>query len=249
MRKKIVAGNHKMNLNKRDLVNLIDEIKDFSFDGGNKELIIFPSTLLLDAATSATSISLKIGAQNAHYESNGAFTGEVSFEQAKELGLSHVLIGHSERRELFNENNQIIKSKIDKALKVDLTPIFCCGEPLDVRESNTQKEYVINQLKESVFHLDAQAFSKLILAYEPIWAIGTGKTANSAQAEEMHRDIRDAIAAKYNQEVADMCTILYGGSCKPSNAEELFNCENVDGGLIGGASLKAEDFKAIAQAL
>lgn len=249
MRKKIVAGNHKMNLGKAEVFKLMNQINSFSFNEEHKELMVFPSTILLDAALSLKGDTVKVGAQNAHFEKNGAYTGEVSFEQLKDLGLTHVLIGHSERRELFNEDNQTVKAKIDKALNTDLLPIFCCGEPLEVRESAKQKEYVIQQLKESVFHLSEEKFLKVVIAYEPIWAIGTGKTANASQAEEMHKDIRAAVAKNYSAEVADNTSILYGGSCKPANAKELFSCANVDGGLIGGAALNASDFIEIAKAL
>lgn len=249
MRKKIVAGNHKMNLNKADFLGLINELNSFSFSEVEKEMIVFPSALLLDVAVSSKGDGIKIGAQNAHYENNGAFTGEISFEQLKSLDLTHVLVGHSERRQLFSENNQTVKAKVDKAIQTELIPIFCCGEPLEVREKNTQKEFVIQQLKESVFHLSIEDFSKIIIAYEPIWAIGTGKTANALQAEEMHKDIRKAIEDNYSKEVAENTSILYGGSCKPANAKELFSCSNVDGGLIGGAALVASDFIEIAKAL
>jgi triosephosphate isomerase len=249
MRKKIVAGNHKMNLDKNGVIELMNEINSFSFNEEHKELMVFPSSLFLDAVVAVKRKEVKVGAQNAHYEKNGAFTGEVSFEQLKNLGLTHVLIGHSERREIFGENNQTIKAKIDKAIEVGLQPIFCCGEPLQIRENKNQKEFVIQQLKESVFHLSEEAFEKVIIAYEPIWAIGTGKTANAEQAEEMHKDIRASVALNYSEKIANNTSILYGGSCKPQNAKELFACNNVDGGLIGGAALNAVDFIEIAKAL
>ena len=160
----------------------------------------------------------------------------------KSAGCDYVVLGHSERREYFNETNEMLKTKVDLALATGLKPIFCCGETLETREAGDHFEFVCNQLTESIFHLDAEAFSGLVIAYEPIWAIGTGVTASSDQAQEMHAAIRKHIAEKYSQEVADEMSILYGGSCKPSNAQELFACPDVDGGLIGGASLKSRDF-------
>ena len=163
----------------------------------------------------------------------------------KSTGVNYVILGHSERREYFNETNEQLAAKLDLALANNLTPIFCCGEPLEIREADTQYDYVKKQLTESLFHLSAEDFAKISIAYEPIWAIGTGKTASSAQAQEMHAELRCHLASKFGQNAADACPILYGGSCKPSNAKEIFEGADVDGGLIGGASLNADDFLAI----
>jgi triosephosphate isomerase len=180
---------------------------------------------------------------------NGAFTGEVSAEMLKSIGINYVLIGHSERREYYHETNEILKKKVDLAFEYDVTPIFCCGEPLSVREEGTQNEYVAHQLKESLFHLDAEKMKHFIIAYEPIWAIGTGKTATSEQAQEMHLHIRNVIASAYGNEIAETVSILYGGSVKAANALEIFGKADVDGGLVGGASLIASEFTAIMKSL
>ncbi len=185
---------------------------------------------------------VSLGAQNCNENDSGAYTGEVSVEMLKSVGVEYVLVGHSERREYYKESDKLLTSKVDKALEADLIPIFCCGESLDIRESGTQKEFVCEQIKKSLFHLNENEFGKIVIAYEPIWAIGTGKTASSEQAQEMHASIRNYIAGQYGLQIADDCSILYGGSAKPSNARELFACPDVDGGLIGGASLKSRDF-------
>lgn len=250
MRRKIVAGNYKMNLNPAEVAELLDGITDYHFIEENKEMKVYPPFIYLSEALSKLGKSpITVGAQNGYFEAKGAFTGEVSMAQLKAFEVESVLVGHSERREIFGEDNSIIKQKVDAALAEGLEVIFCCGEPLEVREAGTQKDFVIQQLEESLFHLSEEALKNVVIAYEPIWAIGTGKTASSAQAEEMHKDIRAALAAKYNAEVAEATSILYGGSVKPDNAAELFACENVDGGLVGGACLKAADFIAIANAL
>ena len=189
---------------------------------------------------SASKVS--ISAQNCHHLESGAYTGEVSASMLKSIDCKYVIIGHSERREYFNETNEQLAQKVDLALKNGLTPIFCCGESLDIRESGKHEEFVNNQLTESLFHLSEKDFSKIVIAYEPIWAIGTGVTASSDQAQDIHKSIRNHIASKYGSQIADETSILYGGSCKPSNAQELFACPDVDGGLIGGASLKSRDF-------
>ncbi len=190
--------------------------------------------------------NLKLGAQNCHQEAAGAYTGEVSTAMLQSVGVEFVILGHSERREYFGETDELIAKKIDAALKAGLRPIYCCGEKLEVRESNGHLDLVAEQIKTALFHLSPADFEKVVIAYEPVWAIGTGKTATSAQAQEMHAHIRSLITAKYGQEKSEFTTILYGGSCNPSNAKELFSQPDVDGGLIGGASLKAEDFVAIA---
>lgn len=249
MRKKTVAGNWKMNLNKDEAIKLFGEIEVRSEDVQDEvNIMVFPPFVYLDAIMNAKSSNSRIliGAQNFHPADKGAYTGEVSITQLKDIGVDAVLIGHSERREHFGEANEFLKQKVDAAISTGLIPVFCCGEPLNVRESGTQNEYVQQQLEESLFHLSVTDFSKVVIAYEPIWAIGTGKTASKEQAEEMHKFIRSLVLLKYRQATADLATILYGGSCNPANAKELFSMPNVDGGLIGGASLKAQDFLEIA---
>lgn len=250
MRRKIVAGNYKMNLNPDELSELLDGITDYHFIEEGKEMKVFPPFIYLSEALSKLGKSpITVGAQNAYFEAKGAFTGEISMAQLKAFEVEAVLVGHSERREIFNEGNEVVKRKVDAALSEGLEVIFCCGEPLNVREDGKQKEFVIKQLEESLFHLKAEQLEKVVIAYEPIWAIGTGKTASSQQAEEMHKDIRAAVAKKYTEKVADSISILYGGSVKPDNAKELFACANVDGALVGGACLKANDFISIANEL
>lgn len=246
MRKRIVAGNWKMNLDWSEAKALANSIKELEID--QTEVIIFPSSLYLTALALENDSNIKIGAQNAYPKPSGAFTGEQSFSQLKAIGVTHVLIGHSERREYFAESNAFLKEKVDACLELGLTPIFCCGEALAIRENKEEKSFVTNQIKESLFHLSAEEFSKCVLAYEPIWAIGTGLTASSEQAEEMHQCIREFVADKYGKQVAESISILYGGSCNEKNAKELFACENVDGGLIGGAALKSASFSQIIQA-
>jgi triosephosphate isomerase len=243
MRKKIVAGNWKMNLTKEEAIQLYKEINEFSAE--NVDLIAFPPALFVHSLTTHQK-NVALGFQNFHPEEKGAFTGEISISQVQDSVAKYVLIGHSERRMYFNEDNSFLKEKVDSALNHGITPIFCCGEPLEIREANGQDFYVKQQLEQSIFHLSEEDFSKLVIAYEPIWAIGTGKTASSQQAEAMHKAIRYFIAQRYNEELAQKISILYGGSCNASNAKELFACENVDGGLIGGAALKSNDFLTIA---
>jgi triosephosphate isomerase len=190
-----------------------------------------------------------ISAQNCSNKKSGAFTGEVSAIMLDSIGIRYCVIGHSERREYFHEDNAILAEKINICLSNNITPIFCCGEALNIREEGTQNAFVEEQLKESLFHLSPEEINKLVIAYEPIWAIGTGKTASSAQAQEMHAHVRSALAGKYGKDVADGISILYGGSVKASNAVELFSCPDVDGGLVGGASLNASEFIQIIEAL
>ncbi len=188
-------------------------------------------------------------AQNCHHKTAGAYTGEVSVEMLQSIGVNYCVIGHSERREYNGETNAMLAEKVNLCLETGITPIFCCGEPLDIRESGTQNEFVAAQLKESLFHLPAERIKELVIAYEPIWAIGTGKTASTEQAQEIHRFLRSVLAEKYGEELANEIPILYGGSVKAGNAAELFACPDVDGGLVGGASLVAGDFIAIIKAL
>lgn len=244
MRQKIVAGNWKMNLTKSESIALLKEINTGN-QAENVLTIVFPPAVYLNALSELDS-ECALGAQNFHPAEKGAFTGENSVTQVQDAGATYVLVGHSERRMYFNEDADFLKDKVDAALAHGLNVIFCCGEPLSIRELENQNDFVLKQLEESVFHLPASMFKKLVIAYEPIWAIGTGKTASTAQAESMHAAIRKMITTKYDQEIANQVSILYGGSCNGSNANELFACENVDGGLIGGASLKTADFLTIA---
>jgi len=189
--------------------------------------------------------NLEVAAQNCHQAESGAYTGEISVSMIKSVGAKYVILGHSERREYFKEGHELLAAKVNTVLGKRLIPIFCCGEPLAIREAGTHVAHVKKQLEESLFHLKSKAFSKIIIAYEPIWAIGTGVTASPQQAQEMHKAIRALLADKYGATIADGTTILYGGSVKPANAKELFGQADVDGGLVGGASLKAADFLQI----
>lgn len=248
MRKKILAANWKMNLLHDEAINLITafsnekELNDESIN-----VIVFPPSIYIRELAQMSSI--RIGAQNFYFEEKGAFTGEVAIPQLKSICASSLLIGHSERRQLFNEDNLLLKNKVNAAIAHNIHFIFCCGEALEIRDANTHVDFVVNQLKESLFHLSADDIHKCAIAYEPIWAIGTGRTASTEQAEEMHAAIRKSISEKYSSEVAESISILYGGSCNEKNAKELFACPNVDGGLIGGASLKSETFNKIASEL
>jgi triosephosphate isomerase len=252
MRKKIVAGNWKMNLDYNEGLRVFSEVINMIKDEvtGNQETIVCSPFIhlhsLVQLAKGYTKVSL--GAQNAHQAEAGAYTGEISARQIKSVGAAYVILGHSERRQYFGETNELLAKKTDTALANDLKPIFCIGETLQQREANQHFEVIKGQLAEGVFHLTETQFSKLVLAYEPVWAIGTGVTASSAQAQEIHAFIRKEIAAKYNQAVADATTILYGGSCNPKNASDLFAQADIDGGLIGGASLKSRDFVDIIKA-
>jgi len=190
-----------------------------------------------------------MSAQNCSEHESGAYTGEVSAAMIKSLGVPYVILGHSERRQYFGEDGKLLAKKVDVAHKHGLIPIFCCGEPLEVREANGHEALVKKQIEESLFHLDANGLQKTVIAYEPVWAIGTGRTATSQQAQEMHAVIRQHLASKYGQGVADGITILYGGSVNAANAKELFSCPDVDGGLVGGASLKSREFTEIVKAI
>ena len=250
MRKKIVAGNWKMNMNLQDGVALAKEINEaLVADKPNCGVIICtPFIHLASVAQVLDPAVVGLGAENCADKAKGAYTGEVSAEMVKSTGAQYVILGHSERRQYYGETAEILKEKVELALANGLKVIFCCGETLEEREANKQNEVVKAELEGSVFHLSADAWKNIILAYEPIWAIGTGKTATSDQAEEMLAYIRSIVAEKYGNEAAEDTTILYGGSCKASNAPELFAKPNIDGGLIGGASLKAADFKGIIDA-
>ncbi len=252
MRKKIVAGNWKMNMDLTEGAELVNEIfKGLPVLSEDKQVVIAPPYLHLTQTASQLTgmIDVQLGAQNCHSEASGAYTGEVSASMLKSAEVAYVIIGHSERREYFKEDSTTLGKKVNQVLSNDMKVIFCCGEPLDIRDAGTQNTYVEGQIKEGLFHLPESQLANVVLAYEPIWAIGTGRTATSAQAQDMHAHIRSVIAAQYGGDAAANMTILYGGSCKPSNAAELFACTDVDGGLIGGASLKAADFLGIIEAM
>lgn len=250
MRKKIVAGNWKMNQTLQEGIALAKEINDnLVANKPNCDVVICtPFIHLAKVADVLDASVVGLGAENCADKEKGAYTGEVSAAMVKSTGAQYVILGHSERRQYYNESNEVLKEKVDLALANGLKVIFCCGETLEEREAEKQNEVVKAELEGSVFHLSADAWKNIILAYEPIWAIGTGKTATSDQAEEMLAYIRSIVAEKYGQEAADDTSILYGGSCNAKNAGELFSKPNIDGGLIGGASLKAADFQGIIDA-
>ena len=250
MRKKIVAGNWKMNKNLQEGIALATELNDIlKVDKPNCDVVICtPFIHLASVAGIIDQSVIGLGAENCADKASGAYTGEVSAEMVKSTGAGYVILGHSERRAYYGETAEILKEKINLALANGLKVIFCISEVLEERESGKQNEVVEAQLAGSLFDLTAEQFANIILAYEPVWAIGTGKTATAEQAEEMHAFIRGVIAGKFGAEAAENVSILYGGSCKPSNAKEIFSKENVDGGLIGGAALKAADFKGIIDA-
>jgi len=249
MRQKIVAGNWKMNKTLEEANILASELKGMVADevkGDAKIIFCVPFPYLLPIKNLLGSgARISLGAQNCSEHESGAYTGEVSASMLKSIGIPYVILGHSERRQYFGEDGKLLAKKIDISLKHGLTPIFCCGEPLDVRESNGHEALVKKQVEESLFHLDQTAIQKIVIAYEPVWAIGTGKTATSQQAQDMHEVIRKHLAGKYGQSVANEISILYGGSVNAANAKELFACPDVDGGLVGGASLKSREFTEV----
>jgi len=252
MRKKIVAGNWKMNKNLSDGIELAKEIDIKAAEINPKCGIILapPFIHLAEAVKNVNPAKIKIAAQNCANKASGAYTGEVSAAMIKSTGATHVIIGHSERRAYYGETNAILKEKVDIALENNLIPIFCIGEILSEREAKIHFNILKTQIEEALFHLSKEDFSKIVLAYEPVWAIGTGVTATPEQAQEMHEFIRkNVLKNKYGEEIAEDITILYGGSCNPANAKELFSNPDVDGGLIGGASLKTDDFLAIINAV
>ena len=250
MRKNIVAGNWKMNTTLPEGVKLAEEVNAAVAEAkpACDVIICVPFTHLAPIAGVIDSNVLGLGAENCADHASGAYTGEVSAPMVASTGAKYVILGHSERRQYYHEDSKILREKLGLALANGLTPIFCIGEVLEERENGTYNEVVKRQIEEALFELSAEDFSKLILAYEAVWAIGTGKTATPDQAEDMHAHIRATIAAKYGNEVAENTSILYGGSCKPSNAAELFAKKDIDGGLIGGASLKCADFMGIVKA-
>ena len=251
MRKKIVAGNWKMNETATEAEVLVNEIisllKSNPITNPACSVIIAPPFIALTKVSALIKAlpNVFLAAQNCHSKAKGAYTGEISAEMLKDIGCQYVIIGHSERRSYFGEKDDFLAEKIDILLINQLNPIFCCGELLPERQSGKQNEIVFNQIKNGLFHLTKEAFSKIIIAYEPVWAIGTGVTASPEQAQEMHAYIRQLVSEKYGPETANETSILYGGSCNAKNASELFGKPDVDGGLIGGASLIAEDFVSI----
>jgi triosephosphate isomerase (TIM) len=252
MRKQIAAANWKMNCTYQQAESLLDDILNNQISLRKYQQVIFavPYPYLIMANSEvAEEDNYFVAAQNCYTKQSGAYTGEVSAEMLQSIGIHHCIIGHSERREFFNESNAMLAEKVNICLENEITPIFCCGESLSIRDTGEQNDYVENQLKESLFHLSEVDIQRLIVAYEPIWAIGTGKTATTAQAQEMHAHLRSVLERKYGSLVAENISILYGGSVKAGNASELFTCPDVDGGLVGGASLIAADFISIIKSL
>lgn len=252
MRKLIVAGNWKMNCTLPEGKKLASEVIHMVQDEVNNdaEVVLIPPFIHLSGIFSLIGSSNKIflGAQNCHQNQSGAYTGEVSASMLVSVGATYVILGHSERREYFEETDELLAEKVSFALENNLTPIFCCGERLEVREAGDHESLVGTQVEKALFGLSEDQIKKVVIAYEPVWAIGTGKTASAEQAQEMHAFIRKQIAKKYSDQVADSISILYGGSVKPENAKEIFSQPDVDGGLIGGASLKSRDFTNIIKA-
>lgn len=247
MRKITVAANWKMNKDLQEGYGFVQQL-NAKVESPKCDIVLnVPYIHLAGVSDLLKGSAIAVGAQNIHQESHGAFTGEISGAMIKSVGASHVIVGHSERRSFFGETDEVVMKKVKAALEKGLIPIFCCGEPLEIRDGAEHIAYVHSQLAHSIFQLPEEELRKIVIAYEPIWAIGTGRTATSEQAQEMHAAIRELIRTKFNTEIADQTSILYGGSCKPSNAEELFSLPDVDGGLIGGASLEVDDFFALIQ--
>lgn len=252
MRKQFAAANWKMNLSFQVAEKLLDDILDAKIGLADHQRVIFavPYPYLTMTRSEVSDMdNYHVAAQNCHHKKSGAFTGEISAEMLQSLGIEFCVVGHSERREYFNEDNKMIAEKIDRCFESNIIPIFCCGEPLNVREKSGQNDYVAKQFEDSLFHLDKKKIQDLVIAYEPIWAIGTGKTATADQAQEMHAHLRSILSKKFGDEVADEVSILYGGSVKGANAAELFALPDVDGGLVGGASLMASEFIEIINSL
>ncbi len=246
MRTKIVAGNWKMHKNAEETEDLLNDLIDKLPNDVEARVIVAPTFVNLSSAVEHLQFTnIGVAAQNMHQSEAGAFTGEISADMLKSIGVNIVILGHSERRAYFHETDALLAEKVNTALKHELEVIFCFGEELKDRQSEQHFNLVENQLKDALFHLEAKDWENIILAYEPVWAIGTGETASPEQAQEMHKFIRETIAAKFGADVADNVSILYGGSVKPENAKEIFSKPDVDGGLIGGAALKAADFSAI----
>jgi triosephosphate isomerase len=247
MRKNVIAGNWKMNNDLKESEKLIVELKNLlQNEKPNCDVIVCPPyTSLSEASKLLKGSQIKLGAQNMHFEDSGAFTGEISASMLKSVGCEYVILGHSERRAIFGESNEMINKKIKKALSAGLKPIFCVGELLEERENGTTNDVVKRQILKGLDGISAEDMKNMIVAYEPVWAIGTGKTASPAQAQEVHEFIRDLIEIDYSLEVANELTIQYGGSVKPDNAKELLSQKDIDGALVGGACLKADSFMGI----
>ena len=250
MRHKIVAGNWKMHKNAEETEDLLNDLIDQLPNDKDAEIIVAPTFVNLASAVAHLEFTnIDVAAQNMHQAENGAFTGEISADMLKSIGVNTVIIGHSERRAYFYESDAILAAKVNTALKHYMRVIFCFGEELKDRQSKNHFTIVENQLRNGLFHIEAKDWNSIVLAYEPVWAIGTGETATPEQAQEMHAFIRETIRKQFGNEVAEQVSILYGGSVKPDNAKEIFSKPDVDGGLIGGAALKASDFAVIVSAI
>lgn len=249
MRKNIVAGNWKMNKNAQETKALVDELKT-RLANATAEIVIAPSFVNLALAKAElTDSKIVVAAQNMHQAENGAYTGEIAADMLTSIGVNTVILGHSERRQYFHETDSMLAYKVDTALKHNMTVIFCIGEELKDRQDKQHFNVVENQLRDGLFHIENSAWANIVLAYEPVWAIGTGETASPDQAQEMHAFIRETVRHTFGSDIAENLSILYGGSVKPDNAKEIFSKPDVDGGLIGGAALKADDFVAIANSI
>lgn len=245
-KQKIVAGNWKMNKTHEEALSLAQTLTEKSLPSDVKVIVCTPSVFCSEVGKIlAGHPTLSVGAQNCHHEESGAYTGEVSASMLQSIGVQYVIIGHSERREYQKEGSDVLIKKVNLLLSKGMTPIYCCGEPLKIREKGTHVRYVAKQIKDELFHLEKEAIGNIVIAYEPIWAIGTGLTASPEQAQEMHNEIRKTFQRKYGKRISDKISILYGGSANAANAKSLFSQPDVDGGLIGGASLKADDFTTI----
>jgi triosephosphate isomerase (TIM) len=250
MRHKIVAGNWKMHKNAEETEDLLNELIEKLPHDVEAQIIVAPTYVNLSSAVQHLEFTnIGVAAQNMHQAESGAFTGEISADMLKKIGVNIVILGHSERRAYFHETDAVLAYKVSTALKHDMSIIFCFGEELKDRQNNQHFNIVENQLRDGLFHLDKKDWEQIILAYEPVWAIGTGETASPDQAQEMHEFIRETVKKVYGQEVAENLSILYGGSVKPENAKEIFSKPDVDGGLIGGAALKADDFTDIVKSI
>ena len=245
MRRKVIAGNWKMNMLPNETINFIQQLEPLVKDTKSEVILCVPFTDLFYALLHVQGTNIKIGAQNMHWEEKGAFTGEVSAQMLKSIGTEYVIIGHSERRQYFAETDETVNKKVKSALSVGLKPIICIGETLDQRESGKTESIVTNQIEKALEGIESKNLENIIIAYEPIWAIGTGKTATSEDANNSIKSIREEICKIYGQNVADRVIIQYGGSVKSSNAKELFTTSDIDGGLVGGASLKPDEFAKI----
>lgn len=252
MRTQIAAANWKMNLTLQQANTLVDDLLALPHSLTTNQQVVFGIPfpyLQFFAEKLKGKQNVFVAAQNCYTKLSGAYTGETSVQMLQSIGVTHVIIGHSERREYFNESHEMLKEKVDIILANNLTPIFCCGEPLSIREAETQNQFVQQQIEDSLFHLSSEQAKKIVIAYEPIWAIGTGKTASSQQAQDIQAFIRQLLASKFGEDVANAIPILYGGSVKANNAKELFDMPDIDGGLVGGASLIPAEFNAIINAL